>query len=147
MRSWLGSLKGAAWLFIATWTVHTLDHARRGVDASPEGVFWAGTAVALLAAVVITLILTDHPTAPALALMSFPAIAVGVTASHLPPKWGPLSDPILVDSATDGWSVPAVGGEIVAALWLGYVAFRIMRRNDYAWSISAPGWGAASAAG
>lgn len=134
------SLRGAAWLFVATWCVHTADHARRGIDASPEGVVWAGTFVGLLAAVAITLILTGHAVAPIVAAAVFPSIALGVALSHLPPDWGPLSDPILVDSATDNWSVPAVMGEVVAAAWLGLVAYRIVRRHDFATEIPEPTW-------
>lgn len=133
-------MKGAAWMFVGSWTIHTLDHARRGVDASPEGVTWAGTFVGLMAAVAITLIVVGHRVAPALAVVVFPSIAVGVTASHLLPSWGPLSDPILFDSATDAWSIPAVTIEIVAAMWLGFVAWRIVRANGYSWSIPPQRW-------
>ena len=134
------SLKGAAWLFAASWCVHTADHARRGLAASPEAVTWAGTLVALLAAVAITLILTGHAVAPMVAAVVFPSIAVGVSLSHLPPSWGPLSDPILVESATDVWSIPAVLVEIAAAAWLGAIAFRIVRRHGYSIDIPQPAW-------
>lgn len=133
-------MKGAAWLFIASWCVHTADHARRGLDASPEGVFWAGTFVALLAAVAVTLILSGHGVAPVVAAAVFPAIAFGVVASHLPPEWGPLSDPILVESNTDGWSIPAVMVEVVAAAWLGLVALRLLRQHGFSSSIPEPAW-------
>ncbi len=101
---------------------------------------WAGTFVGLLAAVSITLILIGHAAAPAIAAAAFPAIAFGVMASHLPPDWGPLSDPILAESNSDLWSIPAVMVEVVAALWLGAVAFGIVRRNDYSRTISEPAW-------
>ena len=136
----LATLQGAAWVFIASWVVHTSDHARRGLDASPDGVVWAGTLVGLLAAVVVTLILVGHASAPALAAVAFPAIAFGVAASHLPPDWGSLSDPILVESNTDGWSIAAVMGEVLAAAWLGLVAFRIVRRHHFSLDIAEPGW-------
>lgn len=136
----LKTLRGAALLFIGTWAVHTLDHARRGVDATTDAAVWAGTITGLLAAVSLTLILTHHPTAPAIAAAVFPAIALGVSASHLLPDWGVLSDPLLVDSVTDGWSIIAASGEIVAAVILGILATRIMMRNQYAWSISPTHW-------
>lgn len=140
MVAWMNSLPGAAWLFVGAWSVHTLDHVRRGVDASPEAVVWSGTMVGLLACVCVTLIITRHAAAPALSLVAFPSIAIGVLASHIPPKWGALSDPILFDSATDAWSVPAVTVEVVAALWLGIVAFGIVSRRGYALSIEAEDW-------
>ena len=133
-------LQGAAALFVATWIVHTADHARRGVGATTDAVVWVGTFVALVAAVSITLIAVRHPTAPAIAAAVFPAIAIGVTASHMLPDWGVLSDPLLVDSASDGWSIAAVSSEIVGAALLGAVAFGIMRRNGYAWTIPAEEW-------
>lgn len=139
--AWASSLHGAAWLFVGSWVVHTLDHARRSLSASPEAVTWSGTMAALLAAVAVTLILSDHAIAPALALVVFPSLALGVTATHLLPNWGPLSDPILFESTTDGWSVLAVSGEILAAAWLGLVAFRIARRHNFARLISADTWG------
>jgi hypothetical protein len=138
--TWIGSLKGGAALFIASWFIHSADHARRGLDASPEGVIWAGTSVAMLACVAITLILTGHGAAPMVAAAVFPSIAIGVTASHLPPDWGPLSDPILVESNTDLWSVAAVMIEVAAALWIGLIAFRVLRRHAFAARIPEPAW-------
>ena len=137
---WFRTLRGAGWLFVGARTIHTLDHARRGVDASPEGVTWAGTFVGLLAAVTITLIVVRHRAAPALAAAVMPSIGFGVAVSHLLPHWGPLSDPILFDSATDVWSIPAVTIEIVAAIWLGFVAWRILHANGYSWSICPQRW-------
>ena len=40
------------------------DHARRGSDAVTAHVIWAGTTVAIGAAVVLTLVFTRHPIAP-----------------------------------------------------------------------------------
>ena len=77
----LGTLQGAAVLFIATWVVHTADHARRGIDATTEAVVWAGTFTGLLAAVSITLILVKHPTAPMVASAVFLGIAAGAAGT------------------------------------------------------------------
>ena len=127
-------------VFIGSWTVHTADHARRGLDATTEAVVWGGTFVGLIAAVALTLIFVGHATAPALAATAFPAIAIGVSASHLLPGWGALSDPILVESTTDAWSIVAVFGEIAAAAYLGVAAFRLMRAHSFAWSIPISRW-------
>ncbi len=136
----LRTLQGGAFLFIAAWVVHTADHARRGVDATTEAVVWSGTLAGLMAAVSITLILVKHPTAPAIATAVFLGIAVGVSATHLLPDWGVLSDPILVESTTDGWSIVAVVGEIAAALFLGALSLQVTMRNHYAWRISNAHW-------
>lgn len=127
-------------LFIATWTVHTADHARRGVGATTEAVLWGGTFVGLIAAVALTLIFVGHATAPAVAAAVFPAIAIGVSATHLLPGWGALSDPILVDSTTDAWSIVAVFGEIAAAAYLGSRALQLMRTHSFAWKIPVSRW-------
>ncbi len=144
--AWISSLRGAAWLFIASWGVHTLDHLRRGLTASPETVTWSGTMVALLACVAVTLVITRHAFAPVLSVAVFPSVALGVAATHLLPEWGPLSDPILFDSSSDVWSIPAVGLEIMAAAWLGVVALRIVRRHGFSSEIPAERWAGALAA-
>ncbi len=138
--TWARSLKGGAWLFALSWCIHTADHARRGLFASPEGVIWGGTFVAILATAAITVIFSGHSVAPIMAAAVFPAIAFGVAASHFLPEWGPLSDPILIDSVSDGWSIPAVSAEIAAAAWLGWVALRIVRRNNYSHEIPVAAW-------
>ena len=133
-------LTRASWLFVGAWSIHTVDHARRGVDATTDAVVWAGTAVAIIAAVSITLVLARHPTAPFVAAVVFGATAVGVSLTHLLPEWGVLSDPILVDSTTDRWSVVAVGLEIAAAAWLFGVAWQVLRANDYSPRIDPIDW-------
>ena len=134
------TLHTGAWLFIATWFVHTGDHLRRGLAASSDSVFTGGTFAAILAAVAITLIFTRHAAAPAVAAVIFGAVAVGVSAVHLLPDWGPASDPILVGSNSDGWSIIAVGVEIAAAAVLAVVALRILRAHGFAARIDANAW-------
>ena len=115
------SLKAAAAVFVAGFVLHNADHARRGIDAVTDHVVWAGTAVAIVAAVVITLVATDHPQAPLAAAAGGLGIGVGVSATHLLPDWGVLSDPLLDLSAT---SWVAVLAEIGGALLLGITATR-----------------------
>jgi hypothetical protein len=50
------------------------------------------------------------------------AIAVGVSFSHLLPKWGVLSDP-LPGGDVDAFTWIAVLGEILGAVYLAYVAY------------------------
>ncbi len=136
----LNPLRVPGLLFIGSWMVHTADHARRGLGATTEAVVWGGTFVGILAAVALTLIFVGHATAPAVAAAVFPAIAVGVCATHLLPGWGVLSDPILIESTTDGWSIVAVFGEIAAAGYLGAVALQLIRAHSFAWNIPISRW-------
>lgn len=134
------TLRGASWLFGATWLVHTVDHIRRGVGATSDAVVWAGSTVAMLAAIAITLVAVGHDIAPAAATVVFLSIAVGVSATHLLPQWGALSDPILVESTTDAWSIVAVCGEIAGAVVLGVAGLRVMAGNGYAARVPAERW-------
>lgn len=124
-------LKPAGLLFIATWVAHTADHIRRGTDLTPDGVIWAGTLAGMLAAIALTLVFTDHVLAPFATLAVFGALAVGVTASHYAPDWGYFSEPLLADSATDGWAAIAALPEVVAAAWLAWISFGVVRRQNY----------------
>ncbi|HYD10127.1 MAG TPA: hypothetical protein VEA78_08495 [Acidimicrobiales bacterium] len=115
------TLKAAATVFVVGFLLHNADHARRGIDAITDHVVWAGTAVAMIAAVVLTLVCTDHQSAPLASAAAGFGIAVGVSATHLLPDWGVLSDPLLDLSAT---SWVAVFAEIGGALLLGATGAR-----------------------
>jgi hypothetical protein len=127
----LATLKGASMLFILTWTVHTADHIRRGTGLTSDGVIWAGTTSAILATVALTLVFTDHPVAALASAAVFLSLAIGVSASHLAPGWGYFSEPLLIDSQTDGWAAVAAIPEIIAAAWLGWVALKIVRADGF----------------
>lgn len=133
------TLRTAGLVFIAGFVVHNGDHARRGLDAIREGVVWAGTLVGLLAAVVLTLVFTGHRRAPAAAAAVGPAIALGVSASHLLPDWGALSDP-LAEGDVDWFTWVAVASEIGAAALLGWVGFTIVRRHRFALDVPVNDW-------
>lgn len=124
------SLRAAAMVFGISFVVHNADHARRGLGVVQDGVIWAGTFNAVLAAVVVTLIATRHPTAPMASAVGGFSMAFGVAASHLLPNWGPVSDSLAADHA-DALSWIAVSGEIAGALLLGLAGLTIMRRNAY----------------
>jgi hypothetical protein len=115
------TLKSAATVFLVGFLLHNADHARRGIDAITDHVVWGGTIVAMVAAVVLTLVFTDHPAAPMAAAAAGLGIAVGVSATHLLPEWGVLSDPLLDLSAT---SWVAVFAEIAGAVLLGVSGLR-----------------------
>lgn len=130
-RRWLATLDGASVVFIGTWLVHTADHVRRGTELTNDGVLWSGTFAAVLAAIALTLVFTDHPMAPAVAFVVFGSLAIGVTATHLLPDWGYFSEPLLVDSRTDRWAATAAIPEILASAWLSWLAFRDVRADGY----------------
>jgi hypothetical protein len=122
------TLKQAALVFAAGFLLHNLDHGRRGLEAISEHVIWSGTLVAMVAAVTLTLVFTDHPLAPAAAAVAGVSIAFGVAASHLLPDWSAFSDELAgadVDAAT--WV--AVLAEIGGALVLGLVGLAELRRQ------------------
>lgn len=121
-------LRAAAMVFAITFVVHSADHARRGLDVVREGVIWAGTVNAIVAAVVITLIATRHAAASVASAIGGFAMAIGVAASHLVPNWGPISDSLTSDHA-DAFSWIAVSGEIGGALLLGLAGLTVMRRH------------------
>jgi hypothetical protein len=123
-------LRRAGLLFAAGFVVHNADHARRGLDAISDQVVWGGTVVAVLAAVVLTLVATRHPLAPFAAAAGGLAIAVGVSATHLLPEWGALSDP-LPGGDVDALTWVAVLAEVVGAAVLGLVGLGIVRRQGY----------------
>ena len=113
----------ATGIYIACFALHNADHARRGVQASPEPVMWAGTAVAMLSATLVTLVVVRHRLAPICCAVGGTAIATGVMLSHLLPKWGVLSDPVLV-GGIDGWTRVAVMSEIMGAAVLAAAGWR-----------------------
>lgn len=121
----MSRFKQAAWLYALGTLLHTLDHFRRGVDTVSSGVVFLGTFGMVFAAVAITLCLTDHPSAPWVALYGF-AHAAGIAAVHYLPHWSSLSD-----SAIGGnWSVIswfAVSLEIVGAVAFALAGLAILR--------------------
>lgn len=124
------SLRNAALLLIAGFTIHNADHARRGLDGIRESLVWAGTLTMTLAAVIVTLILTRHHMGPAAATAGGFAIALGVMSSHLLPDWGPISES-LPQSDVGAFTWIAVFSEILAALWMGWIGLGILRRNNF----------------
>ena len=122
------SLRAATLLFVAGFLVHNADHARRGIDAVTDHVVWGGTTVAMVAAVVVTLVFTRHPMAPLAAAAGGLAIAIGVSASHLLPEWSALSDS-LPEGSVDAWTWLAVLSEIGGALVMGLAGLAILRSD------------------
>lgn len=123
-------LSKSALLLIAAFVVHNGDHARRGLSVVTEGLVWAGSLTMVLAAVIVTLVLTRHAAAPMVAAAGGFAIAIGVSASHLLPEWGPISDS-LPQGNVDVFTWIAVFSEIAAAAWMGWVGLTILRQSNF----------------
>lgn len=129
------TLRRAAVILGLGFVVHNADHARRGLDVVRDGVVWGGTLAAMLIAAVLVLIWVRDQRAPAIAAVIGLSIAVGVSAVHVLPDWGPLSDS-LPDGDVDALTWIAVFAEISGAALLGFVGLRIMRDNAYAYAIA-----------
>lgn len=122
------TLRFATLAFVAAFIIHNADHARRGVDASPEPVVWAGIAVAMLTAALVTLVATRHGAGPRAAAIVGAAIAIGVAVTHLTPSASPLTDPLTV-SGISPLSWIAVLGEIITAMALSIAGLKADRKN------------------
>lgn len=131
------SLRTAGFVFLGGLVLHNGDHMRRGLSGIPEAVTWAGTLVLALAAVALTLVFTHHDLAPLAATVTGFATAAGVAASHLVPRWGPLSNP-LAGSGVGALTWVAVLAEIAGALALAAAGLAIERRHGYAPRV--PAW-------
>jgi hypothetical protein len=124
------SLRGAALLFAAGFVGHNADHLRRGLDVITDAVNTGGVVVAMTGAVILTLVATRHPLAPFAAAVGGLAIALGVSATHLLPDWGVLSDS-LPSGDVDGLTWVAVLAEVTGSTVLGLTGLRIVRRQGY----------------
>ena len=122
-------LDRAAAFFLAGFVVHNVDHVRRTLDGITDHVVWAGTGVAMLSAVTLTLIVTRHRLGPLVAAGAGLYIAVGVSATHLLPTWGPMSDS-LPNGDVDPFTWIAVLFEIVGAIVLGIVGWSTYRAQQ-----------------
>lgn len=120
-------LRMAAVVYLVGLTLHTIDHFRRGLDATTLHVLWSGNVSTVLGVAGVALILTRHRWAPMAAVaFGFP-IAFGVAAVHWLPDWfGPFSDSFVDQSMSwMSWAVVAV--EIVGALAVGIYGVRVLR--------------------
>jgi hypothetical protein len=123
------SLRMATAIYAVGFLIHNADHARRTVAAVPEPVVWAGTVVAMLSSVLITLVVIRHQHAALFAATGGAAIAIGVSLSHLLPKWSTLSDP-LPGGRVDMFTWFAVLAEIAGAIVLSVAGFSEVNRNS-----------------
>ena len=121
-------LQLASLVYLAGLALHTIDHLRRGIDATTKHVFWAGNASTVVGLTAVALILTRHRLAPVAAVAAGFPIAVGVAAVHGLPEWSAFSDSF-VDQTMSWMSWTVVAIEIVGALATGIVGWRLYRRD------------------
>ncbi len=119
-------------VFAAAFTVHGLDHLRRGMAASPTSIMIGGTIQGLFVVVAVALVLRRHRQACQAAIaVGFGSAAV-FTYAHLLPTFLPGYQ----DSFTSGprinvtwFSWLTAVAEIVAGLALGYAGMQARRRQ------------------
>ena len=116
--------------FMLSVLLHGTDHLiqDRGVGALDTGVIIGGTVNYLLAITVLVLVLMRHERAPLVATFVGFYITVGVSAAHLLPEWGQLSDPYSeLSLSTYSWVVVVL--EIAMGFLLGLAGVRAMRQE------------------
>lgn len=125
------TLRLAAGIWAATIAIHTADHLRRGLDASPRVVLALGTLAFVLQGVAIGAALVRHALAPLLAVAVAVPDALGVVAVHLLPRWSGLSDafpgaPASANVTAFSWGTAIA--EVAAAVLFAVVAARQLPR-------------------
>ncbi|WP_225323293.1 hypothetical protein [Mycobacterium marseillense] len=119
--------------FVAAFSLHAIDHFRRGMSASPPAVMVGGTIQGLIVVTALVLILRGRPGARwAGIVVGFGSATLFVYAHVLPTFL-----PDYQDSFTAGprinvnwFSWLTAVGEIGAGLILGFVGLRARRRAD-----------------
>jgi hypothetical protein len=119
-------LRPAAWAFMAANLVHTADHLRQGLGDLTTEILVGGSALTVLAVVVLVLVLRGHPRAPAFAAVVGLSGAAGIASAHIAPHWSALSDSYPeIGADALSWAVMLL--EVGTALWLGVEGLRATR--------------------
>jgi hypothetical protein len=123
-------LRATAVAYGVAFVVHTADHLRRGVDASPRSILVLGALAGVFQVLAITAALTRHRKAALLAVAVGLPDAVGIFTAHLLPRWSGPSDsfPSHAPGVTAFSWVTAVA-ELIAALAFAYAGWLVMRRG------------------
>ncbi len=133
-RAWRAMRVGSL-LFVLGYIPHFIDHFARGISQTPSAVLLAGSLGTIPAVIAIMLVLKRQAAAPLLAFVTGVLFAIAYPAVHVPPKWGPFSEPLRgVGTAWDWMSVAAsTVGSLALALAAVYVlslAPRALTRGD-----------------
>jgi hypothetical protein len=103
----------ATMIFAAALSLHGIDHFRRGMNVVPPAVMIAGNIQIVAAVITVILVVLRNSWAPYAAVALGSASAVGFSAAHLLPKWGPFSDTFVN---------PAPGAGVTWFSWVTAVA-------------------------
>ena len=121
------SMTWAAIAFAAAFSLHGIDHLRRGMAASPPSVMIGGMIQGVVVVAAVVLVLRQHRWASAAAIVVGFGSAALFTYAHLLPTFLPSYQ----DSFTSGprinvtwFSWLTAAGEIGTGLVLGYIARR-----------------------
>jgi hypothetical protein len=120
----------AAMVFAVALALHAADHLRRGMSVVPPAVMVAGNIQIVAAVITIILVVTRNRWAPHAAIALGAASALGFSAAHLLPTWGPFSDTFVNPAPGAGvtwFSWVTAVGEIGAALVLAGVGIGFLR--------------------
>ena len=89
---WEGRFFWAAAFFAVALGLHAADHMRRGTNVVPPAVMMAGNIQVVAAVLTVVLVVLRNRWAPHAAIALGLVSAVGFSAAHLLPTWGPFSD-------------------------------------------------------
>ena len=120
-------LRGAGLVFALGFTLHALDHVRRGLDASPPRVLVVGTIQGVLVALAILMALRGHPRAPIAAVLAGFGSALLFTSAHLLPSGvDSFVSPPATNVTWASWA--SAVGEIGTGLLFGAAGIAALRR-------------------
>src|SRR5438045_5048484 len=114
-RDWLAI---AAATFLVANLLHTADHLRQHMAGLNTEILLAGGLLTVAAVGVLVFALRRHSSAPLLAVIVGFEAAIGVTASHIAPHWGILSDSYTNDIHADALSWAVMLFEVAAGFVL-----------------------------
>lgn len=129
----------AAMVFAAALALHAADHIRRGMDVIPPAVMMAGNIQIVAAALTLALVVRRNRWAPRAAVALGVASAVGFSAAHLLPRWGPLSDSFINPVAGSGvtwFSWVTAVAEIGTALVMAAAGIALLRAASFPRSVA-----------
>jgi hypothetical protein len=105
--------------------VHVADHLRRGQGSVSELLYALGNTALVLQVVTVTLVLVRHRSAPLVAALAGPSLAVGFFGAHWLPRWSAASDPVWEIDSLRWLSVAASVSEIAGAVLVGWAGASI----------------------
>jgi hypothetical protein len=130
-------LWNAGLVYLAAFTLHTVDHLRRGSDSITEALYVAGYLSSLLSIALIVLVLTRHRLAPLAAVAIGLPQALAFVAAHFLPEWSAISDSF-VEGGASAVSIVAGLAEIAGALLVGLAGLNWIRQHGLSAVTAAP---------